>query len=128
MFKPENYNSLSPYFVVDGALKFVDLLDEIFEVEELRTYEDENEEILHGEIRIEDTVIMVANSNDEYPPNQMLVHVYVQDVDATYKKAIDAGCEPLQEPKVSDADTDKRGMFKDFAGNTWAIATQLRAE
>lgn len=128
MFKPENYNSLSPYFVVEGAAKLVNLLDEIFEVEELRIYEDENGEILHGEFRIEDSVIMLANSNADYPANKMLVHVYVLDVDATFKKAIDAGCESLQLPTESEADTDRRGMFKDFAGNTWAVATQLRAE
>lgn len=126
MYKPDGYNSLSPYFVVDGAMKFVDLLSEIFEVEETRTYTDDEDEILHGEFRIEDTVIMVANATQEYPANKMLVHVYVEDVDATFKKAIEAGCEELQKPNESEADPDRRGMFKDFAGNTWAVGTQVK--
>jgi len=128
MYKPNGYNSLSPYFVVEGAMNFINLLSDIFEVEEMRTYVDDNDEILHGEFKIEDTVIMVANANEEYPANQMLVHVYVEDVDKTFKKAIEAGCQELQKPNESESDPDRRGMFKDFAGNTWAIGTQMREE
>ena len=126
MYKPNGYNSLSPYFVAEGATRLVDQLAEIFEVEEMRTYVDDNDEILHGEFRIEDTVIMVANATDEYPPNQMLVHVYVEDVDETFRKALEAGCQELQKPNESESDPDRRGMFKDLAGNTWAVGTQIR--
>jgi uncharacterized glyoxalase superfamily protein PhnB len=68
---------------------------------------------------------MIADSTDEYPPNQHPLHVYVSDVDETFNKALSTGCEAEEHPKERDGDPDRRGSFKDFAGNSWAIGTQL---
>ena len=124
-FKPENYNSVSPYFIVDGAQRMIDLLKQLFNATELRRYAHPDGKIMHVEVRIDDSVIMIADSNEKYPPNTHLMHVYLPNVDDTYKKAIDLGCEAVEEPKQKDGDPDKRGMFTDFAGNVWAVATQL---
>jgi len=123
-FKPSGYNALSPYFIVDGAQRLIELLKKIFKVEELRRYDNEDGSIMHSEIRIEDTVVMIADSSKIYPANQFLVHVYVEDVDHIFKKAIDNGFEAVEEPVNKGGDIDKRGMFKDFQGNIWAVATQ----
>lgn len=125
MFKPNNYNSVSPYFIVDDAPRFIKLLSMIFDMEELRVYRNEDGAIMHSEYRLEDTVIMIANSTENYPANEFLMHVYVKDVDDTFQKALDANCECIQLPKTNPDDPDKRGMFKDFAGNVWAVGTQL---
>ncbi|NNE76864.1 MAG: hypothetical protein HKN31_07300 [Pricia sp.] len=71
-FKPKGYNSVSPYFVVDGAKKLIDLLVKIFDAEELRKYEMPDGTIMHAEIKIDDSVLMFGNSSDQYPPNQLL--------------------------------------------------------
>lgn len=125
-FKPIGYNSLSPYFIVDGAEKFIDLLKEIFDADELRRYELPDGTIMHAELKIDDSVIMLGNSSEQYPPNQLLLHVYVKDVDATFKKAIDAGCEEIAKPKQQEGDSDKRGSFRDFAGNSWSVGMQVK--
>jgi len=76
-------------------------------------------------VRLDDTVIMVA---DEVPPAwpamPSSIHVYVADVDATYRKALDAGAVSVQEP-VRKQDEDKRGGVRDAGGTTWWIATQV---
>lgn len=126
-YKPSGYNSVSPYYVVDGAQNLMDLLVKIFDAEELRKYDMPDGTIMHAEIRIDDSVLMFGNSSAHFPPNQLLTHVYVQDVDAVFQKAIDLGCEPLENPKEREGDPDRRGSFKDFAGNIWSIGTQ-RAE
>jgi uncharacterized glyoxalase superfamily protein PhnB len=59
-----------------------------------------------------------------YPPNTLLIHVYVSDVDDVFKRALAAGGTEDQAPQQRPGDPDRRGSFKDFAGNTWAIATQ----
>lgn len=123
-FKPSGYNSASPYFVINGAEKFSNLLKQLFNAAELRRYDRPDGTIMHLELRIDDTVIMIGDSSEEYPPNTHLMHVYVPDADAVYKKAIEFGCEPMEEPKQREGDPDKRGMFKDFAGNMWAVGTQ----
>jgi uncharacterized glyoxalase superfamily protein PhnB len=127
-YKPAGYNSVSPYFVVDGAAKLMDLLLEIFKGEVLSKYNMPDGTILHAEIRIEDSILMFGNASEEYPPNKLLTHVYVPDVDAVYKKAIELGCTPVQKPKEREGDPDRRGMFRDFAGNEWAVGTQINMD
>ncbi len=125
IFKPNGYNSVSPYFVVDGAKKLIDLLVRIFDAEELRKYDMPDGTIMHAEIKIDDSVLMFGNSSDKFPPNKLLTHIYVPNVDNVFQKAIDLGCEPLEKPKEREGDPDRRGSFKDFAGNVWSIGTQL---
>ena len=124
-FKPDGYNSVSPYFIVDDAQRFVDLLKNLFGAVELRRYGRPDGTIMHMEVQLDDSVIMLGNSSKQFPAIQQLVHVYVPDAEATFKKAVALGCTVVQEPKKLATDPDVRGTFKDFAGNTWSIGTQL---
>ena len=124
-FKPENYNSLSPYLLVDDAQKLVDLLKVIFDAKELRRYDNDNGSIRHLELKIDDTVIMLANSLENYPANKMMFHVYVADVYKIFEVAIQNGCEIIEKPVQKSNDEDVRGGFLDFAGNSWFVATSV---
>ena len=124
-FKPDGYNSASPYFIVNGAQKLADLLKQLFNATELRRYDDHDGRIMHMELRIDDTVIMLSDSTEKYPPNSHLMHVYVPNVDETFQKALNLGCIAIDKPVQKEGDPDKRGMFSDFSGNSWAVATQL---
>ena len=124
-FKPESYNSVSPYFVVKDAQKLIEFLKQLFNATELRRYDNPDGTIMHVEVRIDDSVIMIGDSTANYPPNTHLMHVYVADVDATFRKALSLGCTAVDEPVQKEGDPDKRGMFSDFAGNSWAIGTQV---
>ncbi|RZJ73642.1 VOC family protein [Flavobacterium sp.] len=124
-FKPTNYNSLSPYVMVEGAQKFSDFTKAVFDSEELRKFEREDGSLMHLEIRIDDTVIMVSDATKDYPANALILHVYVADADATYQKALDFGCQALEAPTRHEGDPDKRGSFLDFAGNYWSVSTQV---
>jgi uncharacterized glyoxalase superfamily protein PhnB len=55
-FKPAGYNSVSPYFIVNGAQKFIDLMKKIFDAKELRRYDMPDGTIMHAEIQIDDSV------------------------------------------------------------------------
>jgi len=124
-FKPTGYNSVSPYFIVNGAQRLIDLLKKIFNATELRRYDMPDGTIMHAEIQIDDSVIMLGDSSDKYPPVPIVMHVYVPHVDKTFEKAIEAGCEIVETPKQKDNDPDRRATFKDFAGNMWSVGTQL---
>lgn len=80
--------------------------------------------IVHAEVRIEDTVVMIADGVEAWPPVSCHVHVYVSDVDAIYRRALEAGATSVQEP-VKKEDEDKRGGVKDAGGTTWWIATRV---
>lgn len=124
-FKPAGYNSVSPYFIVDGAQKLIDLLKQIFDAEELRRFARPDGKIMHAEVKIDDSVIMLADATDQWPAIVVVIHVYVEDVDYVFAKAMKAGCESVQAPKEQEGDPDRRGTFKDFAGNLWSIGMQV---
>ncbi|HLO55185.1 MAG TPA: VOC family protein [Saprospiraceae bacterium] len=124
-FKPNGYNSASPYFIVDEAQKLIDFLVYVFDAIQLRRYDRNDGSIMHAEIKIDDSVIMLSNASKEYPAMRLVMHVYVPNVDEIFEKAVSAGCEIIDKPKTREGDPDKRGTFKDFAGNMWSVATQV---
>jgi uncharacterized glyoxalase superfamily protein PhnB len=124
-FKPANYNSVSPYFIVEDATKFIDFLKAVFDGKELRRYNNSDGSVMHAEFQIDDSVIMLGSSSDKFKPIELVLHVYVPNVDETFAKAIQAGCESIKEPGEQKGDPDRRGTFKDPAGNMWSIGTQL---
>jgi PhnB protein len=123
-YKPQGYNSASPYLIVDGASRTIDFLVQVFDAVEIRRFPGSDGKIMHAEVRIDDTVVMLADSNPDWLPLSAQVHVYVADVDATYQRALAAGAASVQEPVKKD-DADKRGGVKDAGGTTWWIATMV---
>ena len=121
---PPGYSTVSPYLVVDGAAATIDFVVRVFAAQELRRFPGADGKVMHAEVRIGDSVIMVADGADGWPPVPAHVHVYVADVDATFRAALDAGAESVQEPVKKD-DEDKRGGVKDAGGTTWWIATRI---
>jgi PhnB protein len=122
--KPVGYASVAPYLIVNGARGTIDFLKQVFGAQELRVFGTDDGKIMHGEVRIDDTVVMVADSAEGWPALASHVHVYVADVDDTYRRALAAGAESVQEPVKKD-DEDKRGGVKDAGGTTWWIATRM---
>jgi uncharacterized glyoxalase superfamily protein PhnB len=123
--KPANHSTVSPYLIVNGADATIDFLKRVFDAIELRRFPDDSGRLRHAEVRIDDTVIMLADAMPpDWPSIASYVHIYVRDVDATYRKALEAGATPVQEP-VKKEDEDKRGGVKDAGGTTWWIATKV---
>jgi PhnB protein len=124
LFKPDGYSTVSPYLIVDGAGATIDFLKRVFDAVELRRFPGDGGKLIHAEIRIDDTVVMIADGAEGWPPVPAHVHVYVSDVDGTYQRALEAGATSVQEPVRKD-DEDKRGGVKDSGGTTWWIATKV---
>jgi uncharacterized glyoxalase superfamily protein PhnB len=124
-FKPSGYSSVSSYVVCDGAQRVVDFLRATFDATLARSYANEDGSLMHGEVRIDDTIVMLSDGNAKWPPFPVWLHVYVQDVDATYQRALAAGGVSVQEPVQKPNDPDRRGGVKDPSGNTWWIAQQV---
>jgi uncharacterized glyoxalase superfamily protein PhnB len=124
-YKPRDYTTVSPYLIVDGASRTIQFLAQAFDAVELRRFADPGGKIMHAEVRIEDTVVMIADGTPPaWPAMPSHVHVYVPNVDATYRRALEAGGTSVQEP-VKKEDADKRGGVKDPGGTTWWIATKV---
>ena len=122
--KPMGYTTVSPYLIVDGASQTIDFLVRVFGAVELRRFPDSTGKLMHAEVRIDDTVVMIADGGEGWPPIASHVHIYVSEVDAVYRRALEAGATSVQEPVKKD-DADKRGGVKDSGGTTWWIATKV---
>jgi PhnB protein len=123
-FKPNNYSTVSPYLIVADADSTIRFLQTVFGAKEIRRFADDAGRLMHAEVQLGDTVVMLADCSDEWPAMPSYVHVYVPDVDDVYRRAIAAGGISLQEP-VKKEDDDKRGGVKDVGGTTWWIATKI---
>ena len=123
-YKPLGYTTVSPYLIVDGASQTIDFLVRVFGAVELRRFPDSTGKLMHAEIRIDDTVVMIADGGEGWPPIPSHVHIYVSEVDAVYRRALEAGATSVQEPAKKD-DEGKRGGVKDSGGTTWWIATKV---
>jgi len=124
-YKPAGYTSVAPYLIVDGASRTIDFLVRALDAVEVRRFADPKGRIVHAEVRIDDTIVMLGDCQPPaWPPVPSYVHVYVRDVDAAYRRALEAGATSVQEPVKKD-DDDKRGGVRDAGGTTWWIATKV---
>jgi PhnB protein len=123
-YKPAGHSSVSPYLTCDGAARTIEFLVRVFDAVELMRIPNERGGVMHAEVRVDDTVVMLSDGAPGFPPTPSNVHVYVADVDATYRRALEAGAESVQPPTKKD-DPDKRGGVRDAGGTTWWIATKI---
>jgi PhnB protein len=127
-YKPQGYSSVSAYIVADGAQRLLDFLVRAFAGKQLRRFDMPNDSIMHAEVQIDDTIVMICDSGDSNPAFPVWLHVYVADVDESYRRLLEAGGVSVQEPVQRSGDPDRRGGVKDPVGNTWWIATQVGEE
>lgn len=121
-YKPEGYSTVSLYLIVLGAAETIRFLERAFGAVELRRFPGPDGRIMHAEVRIDDSILMLADPPPEWEPGPSHVHVYVPDVAAAYRRALEAGAASVQEPARKD-DEDRRGGVTDPGGTTWWIAT-----
>jgi PhnB protein len=121
---PDGYHSLTPVVVVDGASRLIDFLKQVFSAEEDEVYKGPDGRVIHAELRIGDSVLMISDSNQQFPALPAMVNVYTEDVDAAYKRALKAGATSLREP-ANQFYGDRSAGVKDAHGNQWGIATHV---
>ena len=124
-YKPSGYPSVSPYLVVEDGQRLIDFLEEVFDGRVARRHERPDGSLMHAEVRIDDAIVMLGEATGEWKARPSMIHIYVEDVDAIFQRAIEAGAVVEQEPKLgTDGDTDKRGGFLGPCGNSWWVSTQ----
>ena len=121
---PEGYHSVTPYLVVRGAEQTIDFLKKAFGAKvAFDPMKRPDGTILHTEVEIADSPVMIAEASDEHPPMPCMLYLYVADVDATYRQALAAGGTKMKEPE-DQFFGDRTAGVKDPSGNHWEIATR----
>jgi PhnB protein len=120
-FVRPGFNNIAPYIVINGAAKFIEFLKTAFQgTERLRVLRPDGA-VMHAEIGIGNSVIELAEANEQHPPRPTTVHLYVDDADAAYERALQAGATSIY-PVDDQFWGDRQGCAKDGFGNVWYIA------
>jgi PhnB protein len=124
---PHGYHNLNPYIVANDVETLIGFLVRVFHGEELERTVRPNGRIEHSDVLIGDSILMLSEADDAYPPRPSVVFAYVENVDMTIAEAVDAGARLL----VSASDRpwgDRVGGFIDQADNRWWVATHLSGD
>jgi PhnB protein len=117
---PDGYRTLSPYLLVEDAEGLLSFVSVVFKTEVRRRMTGEAGG-LHAELELGDSLLMVGEGGGSTFP--AMLHVYVEDADAVYARALAEGAAVAAEPHDTSFG-DHRAAFDDRWGNQWWVATR----
>ncbi len=120
---PDGYHTATPFLNVKGAAEAIDFYKKALGAKERARMALPNGMIMHAEIQIGDSVIMISDAMQR-PATQSSIHLYVNDVDALWKQATDAGCQ-VEMPLQNMFWGDRYGLLMDKFGNRWSLAQHV---
>ena len=129
---PDGYHSLTPDLVVNDVSKAIEFYGKAFDAKEIFRFEGEDGKVLHAEIQIGDSRLMLCSERAErgsLSPSSLngntgALYLYVKDVDSTFNQAVKAGCKVIQ--GISDMFWgDRCGELVDLSGHRWMVATHV---
>jgi uncharacterized glyoxalase superfamily protein PhnB len=119
--RAETYPAVIPYLLVRDAAALIRFLEQAFGARLSFAGSSDDGRLMHGEIRLGDGMIMIADATEE--TGAVCLCHYVKDTDAVYYRAVAAGAVSIAEPKTEHYG-DRVAGVKDPAGNTWWICAR----
>ena len=129
---PRGFHTVTPYMTIKGAYEAIEFYKEAFGAEEIFRWADPDGRVRHAEVMIGDSPVMITDEAPDfgmYGPRSsggspVHIFLYVDDVDATFEKALAAGATELM-PVENSEDGDRRGGITDPFGHVWYMATHV---
>jgi uncharacterized glyoxalase superfamily protein PhnB len=122
-FRPEGFHTVNPYLLVEGADRVLDFLIAAFGAVPVgERFRGPDGKVMHAAVRIGDSMVEVSDAPGEAMPGSL--HMYIEDTDATYRRAMAAGGKALREP-LTTFYGDRSAAIVDPGGNSWWIATHI---
>lgn len=123
---PDEYGSVTPYLVVDGADGLMTFLQETFgaTVRGGDVMRGPDGKVGHAEVQIGDSIVMLSDVPPDGVATKAMLNVYVEDCDSVYKKALAAGAESAREPE-DQFYGDRTAGVRDKWGNQFYISTHI---
>lgn len=122
---PEGFHTITPLLRVDGASKLMDFLKQAFGAKEISRYNQKDGSLMHAEVKIGDSMIMISDSTSEWKPTTCVLYLYVDDTDKRYQMALKCGATSLRKPS-DEFYGDRCAAVIDSFGNQWWVATNKK--
>lgn len=123
---PKGYQTVMPYLILKGAERFIDFAKNVFGATELAVYRNDDGSLMHAEIQIGGSTIMLGESNDQWSVQTAGLYVNVEDTDESYRKALNHGATTVM--PIEDKEYGRTCGVKDPCGNTWWITAAILQE
>lgn len=121
---PDGYHTITPYMVVTGVERLLEFLETAFGAKVLSKMPAPDGAIMHAEVLVGDSKVMLGEASEKWSPRPGGFYMYVEDVDASYKRAMDAGGTSKREP-TTEFYGDRSCGVEDPSGNQWWMATHV---
>jgi uncharacterized glyoxalase superfamily protein PhnB len=118
-------STVTPYVVVKGADKFLEFVEQTFEVRTSGRFPNEDGTVGHAEITVGESVLMTFDAAEDWPDTPSFLSVYVDDVERTFGRALEAGATVVTDLLYSGITGDRGGRVKDPLGNIWWLQTHV---
>ena len=118
------YHTVTPYLAVPDAQALVDFVVKVFDAKEREVIRQPDGRIRHAEVQIGDSIMMLGSTSSTFGTATATLYVYVDDADARYQKALDAGATSISKP-ADQFYGDRHAAVKDPNDITWWIATHF---
>jgi PhnB protein len=122
---PPGLGNVTPFLHPRGALGLIEFLKQAFAAEEMAIHRGPDGAILHAKIRVGGSVVEMGEAHGEWGPMPTMFYVYVDDVDAWYRRALSAGATSLEAPAVQPYG-ERRCAVRDAFDNQWYLAAPAR--
>lgn len=126
-YVPEGLRTVNPYLHPLRAEPVIAFLRRAFGADAIERYASPDGVIHHAKVRVGDSAIEMGEAHGPYQPMPATFYLYVRDVDATYRRALEAGATSTREP-ADQPYGDRVGAVKDAFGNEWYLATHIGKE
>jgi PhnB protein len=121
---PEGHHTVTPYIVITDVAKLIDFAKQAFGATEVHLSKRPDGSVMHAEIKLGDSTVMMGEAGPGGKHFPGMLHLYMEDVDAVYQRALLAGAKSLREP-ADQPHGDRMGGVEDAFGNQWWIATHI---
>lgn len=120
---PEGYQQAIPYLVVSDATAQLEFLVNVFDGKKLDVMTGPDGSVVHGEVKIGDSVIMIGQAMKDQPTRSTMIYLYMEDCDKYFNRAKEAGAKVISELE-DQFYGDRHGAVEDSNGNHWYIVTR----
>jgi uncharacterized glyoxalase superfamily protein PhnB len=121
---PEGFHAITPYLFAEGVSRLIEFISAAFGGEVISCKDRPDGSIMHAEMRVGDSMLMLADASTDFGPMPTSIYLYVTNSDTVYQTALKCGGTSVF-PIMTLPSGERYGGVKDPCGNIWWIATHV---